>query len=171
MSEEFIFNELTDDDIQYFVDKSKVFNVSLEEAKNEKITLLSMSDETLGASQEHLDIAIYNDNKWSILDIKDKVQDYNELPLGYLVSDKDFSRILIIVRRMSTLVLDTVKEGSNSYILCIVPDKYKGISKDKALFGLLAKNQVYLDEPEESIKSQIKSKIYDRNDEILSRLF
>lgn len=171
MSEQFVFNEITNEDIENYVSISNVFNLSEEDILKEKIELASFSDERLGASEEKLDVALFYNNSWNLLDIEDKIKDYNEIPLGYILDGEVFSRVLVLIRRMSTVLVDRKKGGFNSYILCKVPDKYKSVSQDKALFGLLAKNQVYLDGSEEEIKSQIQSKIVDRNEEICSRLF
>ena len=171
MSEQFVFNKIGIGDVEEYASSSNVFNLSEEDILKEKIQITSFSDEKLGASEEKLDVAVFNDNQWSILDIEDKVKDYNEIPLGYLLEDRDFSRVLVLIRRMSTVLLDRKRDGYNSYVFCKVPEKYKNVSQDKALFGLLAKSHVYLDGSEEDIKSQIKSNIVDRNEEICSRLF
>ena len=170
-SDTFIFNKVTDEDIKRYANNSNVFNLSEKDILCEKIELVSFTDEKLGSSEEKLDLAVFSDGKWTLLDIEDKVRDYNEIPLGYLLGDTEFSRVLVIVRRMSTFIADTKKDSVSSYIFCKVPDKYKEVSKDKALFGLLAKSRVFLDESEDNIKAQIQSNIVDRNEEICSRLF
>lgn len=171
MEEVFEFNKLKDEDLSLYLEGANVFNLPEDEILKEKVELVYFTDEKFGSSKEKLDIAVYNNEKWNVLDIDDKVEGYNEIPLGYLLSDVQFSRILVIIRRMSTMVFDRKKEGFNAYILCKVPDKYRLVSQDKALFGLLAKNQVYLDCSEDEIRKQIQSNIVDRNEEICSRLF
>jgi hypothetical protein len=171
MSEQFIFNKITEDEVEEYAESSNVFNLSEDDIMKEKVILASFSDEKFGSSEEKLDIAIFNNNAWHVIDIDEKIKGYNEIPLGYVLNGKDFSRVLVLVRRMSTFIVDRKKEGYHSYVFCKVPEKYKEVSKDKALFGLLAKNQVYLDGSEDDIKSQIQSKIVERNDEICSRLF
>lgn len=171
MSEQFVFNKVTNKEAEEYASKSNVFNLSEDDIMKEKIILASFSDERFGSSEEKLDVAVFANNEWNVIDIDEMVKGYNEIPLGYVLKDRQFSRVLVLVRRMSTFIVDRKKEGYHSYVFCKVPDKYKDVSKDKALFGLLAKNQVYLDEGEDGIKSQIQSKIVERNDEICSRLF
>lgn len=168
---EFIFNPVTSNDLDKYIKESNVFNVSEEEIKSEKIVLNTFEDEKLGSSTEKLDIAVYNNGVWSWVTTEDKVSGYNEIPLGYLLEGIEYTRVLVLVRRMSTIVLDRVKDGYSCYILCKVPDKYYFVSEDKALFGLLAKNQVYLDVDADNIKSQVQSNIVDRTEEICSKLF
>lgn len=171
MEAKFEFNKITDIDLDKYVSDSNVFNMSEHDILNERIIVTSFSDETLGSAEEHLDIALFNNGKWDLLDVNDKVNTDEEITLGNLISGLEFTRVLIIIRRMSTIVLDRKKEGVNSYILCKVPEKYKDVSKDKALFGLLAKSHVYLDCTEEEIKNQIQENIFSRNEEICRRLF
>lgn len=172
MSVSFIFNKLKSEDLSFYVDKSNVFNMKRGDIEKEKILLASYSDDTLGASEEKLDIAIYRDGVWELQDIEKKIKGYNEIPLGYILpKDSDFTRILIILRRMSNMILDSVKEGFSSYIYCVADSRYHMLEEDKALFGLLAKNRIFLDVSEEEVKQQIKENITDRNAELISRLF
>lgn len=173
MSVSFIFNKITDDDLKFYVEHSNVFNMTRDSIEREKILLSSYSDESLGASEEKLDIAVYNEGVWHIQDIASKIKGYNEIPLGYILpKEEPFTRVLIILRRLSNIVLDTVKEGYSSYIYCITAsDKYQNLEEDKALFGLLAKSKIYLDMPEDDIKRQIKENITDRNSELIAKLF
>lgn len=168
---EFIFNKVTNDDLDKYIKESNVFNISEDEIKSEKIILNTFEDEKLGSSTEKLDIAVYNNGTWSWLDIDDKVSGYDEIPLGYLLDGVEYTRVLILIRRMSTIVLDRIKDGYSCYILCKVPEKYYFVSKDKALYGLLAKNHVFLDEDLQNIKSQVESNIIDKTEEICSKLF
>lgn len=172
MSVSFIFNKVTDESLEFYIKNSNVFNMTRDSIEKEKILLSSYSDESLGASEEKLDIAIYHDGEWKVQDIADKIKGYNEIPLGYILpKEGSYSRFLIILRRMSNMLLDEVKEGYSSYIYCVCPDKYKNLEEDKALFGLLAKSKIYLDVSEEDIKRQIKENITDRNTELLAKLF
>ena len=173
MAEEFVFNKVTENDIDKYVSNANVFNMSDEEIKREKVILSSFEDEKFGSSFEKLDIAVYNDGTWSWLDIDDKIEGYNEIPVGYLLEDIVYSRVLILVRRMSTMVLDTKRDGYNAYILCKMGKEFENVnlSEDRALLGLLAKSHIYLDEPIGSVREQIQQKIVDENEKICSRLF
>ena len=171
MKSEFSFNEVSLSDIEKYANSSNVFNLSEDDILKEVITLASFHDENLGSSEEKLDLAIYNNKEWKLLDIEDKIGDNNQIPLSYLLKDISFSRVLVLIRRMSSMLLDRKQTGVSSYILCKVKDKYKDVHLDKALFGLLAKSHVYLDQSESEIKEQIQKNIFDRNEEICSRLF
>ena len=65
MSEQFVFNEITNEDIVNYVSISNVFNLSEEDILKEKIELSSFSDERLGASEEKLDVALFYNNSWN----------------------------------------------------------------------------------------------------------
>ena len=171
--EEFVFNKVTKEDLETYTKDANVFNMSEEDIKKEKVILTSFEDEKLGSSQETLDIAVYNNGKWSWLDIKDKIEGYNEIPVGYVLEDIDYTRVLILVRRMSSMLLDTKRDGYSAYILCKIGKDFNlsSIEEDKALMGLLAKSHIFLDEDVDSVKQQIQTNIVDRNEEICSRLF
>ena len=171
--EEFVFNKVTEDDLETYTKDANVFNMSEEDIKKEKVILTSFEDEKLGSSQETLDIAVYNDGKWSWLDIADKIAGYNEIHIGYVLEGIDYTRVLVLVRRMSSMILDTKHDGFSSYILCKIGKDFdlSSVSEDKALMGLLAKSHIFLDEDVDSVKQQIQTNIIDRNEEICSRLF
>lgn len=171
--EEFIFNKVTEDDLNKYTKEANVFNMSEDDIKKEKIILTSFEDERLGSSKESLDIAVYNNGKWSWVDIEDKIKDYNEIPVGYLVDGLDYTRVLILIRRMSSMVLDMKRDGYNAYILCKIGDSFKNVEldKDTALLGLLAKSHICLDESIDNVKNQIQLNIVDENEKIYSRLF
>ena len=171
--EEFIFNKVTEEDLKTYTKEANVFNMSEDEIKKEKVVLTSFEDEKLGSSRETLDIAVYNNGKWSWLDIGDKVKDYNEIPVGYVLDGIEFTRVLILVRRMSSMILDMKRDGYSAYILCKIGKDFdmSVLDNDKALSGLLAKSHIFLDEGLDSVKQQIQTNIVDRNEEICSRLF
>lgn len=171
--EEFVFNKVTEEDLDRYTKDANVFNMSEDDIKKEKIILTSFEDEKLGSSRETLDIAVYNDGEWSWIDIEDKIKDYNEIPVGYVLEGIDYTRVLVLVRRMSSMLLDTKRDGYSAYILCKVGKDFDVVSlnDDKALLGLLAKSHIYLDENIDSVKQQIQTNIVERNEEICSRLF
>ena len=102
---------------------------------------------------EKLDVAVYYNGEWSILDIDDKVRGYNEIPLGYLLQGVPYEKVLVILRIMSTMLTDKVKSSVITYMYYSVSEKYRDIQYNKALFGKLAKNRVCLDDSEEMHKS------------------
>lgn len=171
--QEFIFNKVTAEDLEKYSKEANVFNMSEEDIKKEKVILTSFDDEKLGSSKESLDVAVYNNGTWEWLDIADKIEGYNEIPIGYLLDDIEYTRVLVLIRRMSSMLLDVKKDGYNTYILCKIGKDFEGIDldNDKSLLGLMAKSHIYLDESEESVKEQIQSKIVDENERIYSRLF
>lgn len=149
MSEIFTFNKLTLDEIKELVDSSYIFNKTKESIDSEKITLVSFSDERLGSSVEKLDVAVFKDGEWEILDIDKKIEGYNEIPLSYLISSVTYDKVIVVIRRMSTMLLDTKKDGITSYILSVIPEKYRSIEDNPKLLGMLAKNRISLDDSEE----------------------
>ena len=87
MKSEFSFNEVSLSDIEKYANSSNVFNLSEDDILKEVITLASFHDENLGSSEEKLDLAIYNNKEWKLLDIEDKIGDNNQIPLSYLIKD------------------------------------------------------------------------------------
>lgn len=143
---EFEFKSLTDKDIESYVKDARVFNMSRESIEKEKIVLASFSDEKLGDSEEKLDIAIFLKNKgWKLLDIDDKIKSYNEIPLGYLLQDIDYDRVLVVIRRMSNMILDKSDGNVSMFIYCVVSPEFKGIENNPSLIGSLARHRIYLD--------------------------
>jgi hypothetical protein len=159
--DEFIFNPITLEDIEELQSSSNIFNLTRDELEREKVILASFEDESLGSSKEHLDVAVFRDNSWRILDIESKIQNFNEIPIGYLIHDESCEKIMVIIRMMSSMLTDKVKSNIISYIYYIVPEKYSGISSNMSLFGNLAKNHICLDDSEETMKSLQKLGIYD----------
>lgn len=141
----FEFLALTDSDIISYEESAPVFNETDDSIRKEKIILSSFHDEKLGSSVESLDVAIYINGKWQILDIEDMIDGYNEIPLGYVLGDNDYERVMVIIRRMSSMILDKEKFGVTSYVYFKMPDRYKNLETDKSLIGRLAKHQVFLD--------------------------
>jgi hypothetical protein len=145
----FKFNPVTDEEIAEYAVSSNVFNMSKDDIEKEKIFLKSFSDEKLGSSMERLDVAVFRDDAWKLLDIEDRIEGYNEIPLGYILKDESYDKVLIILRRMSTVVLDSIKEGISTYIYFRVSDEYSSVKQNASLFGLLARNHICLDNSEE----------------------
>lgn len=159
--DQFIFNPLTIKDVEELESSSNIFNMSRVDMEKEKVTLASYEDESLGSSMENLDVAVYQDGEWHLLDIESKIQGYNEVPIGYLIDGYPCSKVMIIIRMMSSLLTDKVKSSTISYIYYIVPKKYGRVSENKALFGNLAKNHICLDDTEKTMESLKKLGIYD----------
>lgn len=169
--EEFVFNDLKQEDLQDYIDKAYVFNMSEEDILKEKIVLTSFSDESIGSAQECLDIAIFLKNEWKLLNIHDKIEGYNEIPLGYLVENTEFDRILIVIRRMSTVILDRNKESSSQFIYSKLNPIYSGITDHPELVGKFAKYQIYLDREYEDVIEDITLRFSERvKDELLQDL-
>lgn len=159
--DKFIFSPLTQKDVEELDSSSNIFNMVREDVEHEKVILASYDDENLGSSVEHLDVAVYRDNQWHILDIESKMQDFNEIPLGYLIHDEECSKVMVIIRLMSSLLTDKVKSNIISYVYYIVPKKYGSIKDNKALFGNLAKNHICLDDSEQTAESLKKLGLYE----------
>lgn len=159
LSTDFIFDELTQKDVQGYVDKAYVFNRSKEQIEKEKVVLNLFSDESLGDSVEKLDVAVkFGDGEWNLLNINDKIESYNEIPLGYLLNDIKYDKVLIILRRMSNFLYDKTTGSSNSYIYSIVRDEYKMVSKFPSLSGMLASKRIYLDKSYDELVKDIREK-------------
>ena len=145
----FEFIDLTLDDIVSYEKNSPIFNATDDSIRKEKIILTSFHDEKLGSSVESLDVALYKDGKWCILDIEDMIDGYNEIPIGYVIGDNEYERVMVIIRRMSSMVLDKEKFGATSYVYFKMPDVYRHLENDKSLIGKLAKYRVVLDGSDE----------------------
>ena len=52
-----------------------MLNTVLENILKEKIELLSFEDDSIGSSQEKLDVAVLIKNEWKLLKIDDKIKD------------------------------------------------------------------------------------------------
>lgn len=150
--EVFTFNPISLDDVVKYAEDCKVFNSLKEDIEKEKIMLASFSDEKLGSSMEKLDLAVFSNGEWKILDIDKKIEGYNEIPLGYLISSVNYDKVMVILRRMSTMVLDKVKEGISTYIYNAIPEKYRSLNGNASMIGMLAKNRISLDDSDEMYK-------------------
>ena len=145
----FSFNPISVESVEEFSKNSRVFNMTKDNIEREKVILSSFYDEKLGSAQEKLDIALFRKGKWDILDIDERISGYNEIPLGYVVSTESYDKVMVILRRMSTMVLDKVKEGISTYIYSVVPERFRDVQDNAAMLGMLAKNQICLDGSEE----------------------
>lgn len=161
----FSFNPISVEFIENISKDSKVFNMTKDKIEAEKILLTSFYDEKLGASEEKLDIAIYKDGRWEILDIEEKIEGFNEIPLGYLISSVTYDKVIVVIRRLSTMLLDTKKDGLTTYIYNVISNKYKSINDNPKLLGMLARYGICLDDSDEMYK---KLERYDTTNEIRS---
>ena len=135
---DFVFDKISDSDIEKYAEEAKVFNYTRERIDREGVMLVSFEDEKLGSSMEKLDLAVSFDKKvWTLLDIDDIIQGYNEIPLGYVTNGVEYNYLMVIVRLMSNMVLDKVHDNYHAYIYCRVDDYLKGI-EDSYFQGKLA---------------------------------
>ena len=75
MSTDFVFKELTKEDLNSFIETAYIFNRDRDFIERDKVTLNSFSDETLGDSVEKLDVAVKKgEEDWRLLDIEDKIE-------------------------------------------------------------------------------------------------
>lgn len=156
MSVDFVFDELTESDVNAYAEKAYVFNRYKKQIEIDKIILNSFSDERYGDSKEKLDVAVKNGSgRWNLLNISDKIESYNEIPLGYILSGVEYDKVLVIVRRMSSLIFDKSNVSSSSYIYSVIGDEYKNISNYPEVSGLLASNKIYLDKGFEELSKDI----------------
>ena len=162
--EDFIFDSLTLDDLIKYTSDSSVFNVTRDELKNTKIALASFSDEKLGSAVERLDVAYKVGSKWSLVDMC-KAEDYNEIPLDWLIGDiSSVSDCLVIIRRMSNMLLDKNKYSMSKYIYHVVDDKYKYITENPMIVGKLSRYGILIDGGVEDIISNIEKSVKDDYD-------
>lgn len=162
--EDFVFDSLTLDDLIKYTSDSSVFNVTRDELKNTKIALASFSDEKLGSAVERLDVAYKVGSKWSLVDMC-KAEDYNEIPLEWLIGDiSSVSDCLVIIRRMSNMLLDRNKYSMSKYIYHVVDDKYKYITENPMIVGKLSRYGVLIDGGVEDIISNIEKSVKDDYD-------
>lgn len=138
-----IFNTLSSDEIERYLKNSDVFNVSKETLLNTEIPLYSFEDEKLGYSREKIDIVIIKDNRWKLLNC-DKYDEYNIIPLSYALNNTEYDSVLIVIRRMSNMILDTVNGNVTSTIYNVMPNKYKKLETMPTLSVTLAKNKIYV---------------------------
>lgn len=168
MGVDFVFNDLTDADVEKFAKEAYVFNRDKESIEKDKIILNSFSDEDLGDSVEKLDIAVkVGDKRWNLLKVNDKIEGYNEIPVGYLLSDTEYDKVLIIIRRMSNFLYDKSSTSSNSFIYSVVRDEYKDIVNHSDISGLLASKKIYLDKDFKELSEDIKQRFDEVNANII----
>ena len=143
----FQFNPISVNFVKGLESSSNVFNITRCNLEKEKVLLAFFEDEKLGSSAERLDVAIGMNEEWSVLDIEDKVEGYNEIPLGYILSGAEYDKVMVILRRMSNMVLDKKKEGITHYIYNILPDIYEDLPNK--FYGFLASNKICIDGSED----------------------
>lgn len=159
MSVDFVFDELTESDVNSYAEKAYVFNRYKKQIEVDKVLLTSFSDEQYGDSEEKLDVAVKTgDEGWRLLNISDKIESYNEIPIGYLLSGVEYDKVLVIIRRMSSLIFDKSNVSSSSYIYSVIGDEYKNISNYPEVSGLLASNKIYLDKRFEELSKDIRDR-------------
>ena len=153
--EEFIFNDLTPEDIQSYESDAYVFNVSPEDFNNERVVLMGFEDDRLGKSVEHVDIAVKEgkDSEWVLLDIQDRVDDS-----GDIVDTSKYCQALIILRRMSSLLIDKEKYNSSCHIISKLSGDFTNSSLSASDCGILASNQVYLDNSFDDVLQGVRSR-------------
>ena len=172
MSEAFVFDSIDPDNLESFIKSAFVFNYPKDMILGEVITLSAYESEELGSSIEHLDVFVYSDGKWQFIpNLQERVAGVTTIHLCELIQDVDFTRVLIIVRRLSSFVFDKKDSNFVAYVLCKCLPEYDQIHLDRPLFGLLAKSQVYLDRPNDDVRKQIEEKVINRDKEICDRLF
>ena len=163
----FIFKRITKNDLIEYGKSSRVYNMTLEEIKSDKIFLTEFHDEMLGDSVEDLTVAIsksYHGNSWTKLNIREKIDGYNEIPLGYLLDGISFKRVLIIIRRMSNMILDRKIGNSSTSIYSLMDDKYKNLSKDRVLIGKLAQYRIFVHGNLNTVKKHVRDSVSDQYD-------
>jgi len=162
--EDFVFDSLTLDDLIRYTSDSSVFNVTRDELKNTKIVLASFSDDKLGSAVERLDVAYKVGSKWSLVDMC-KTENYNEIPLDWLVGDiNSVSDCLVIIRRMSNMLLDKNKYSMSKYIYHVVDDKYKYITENPMIVGKLSRYGILIDGDVDDIIKDIENNVKDSYD-------
>lgn len=155
----FVFNKLTQKDIEKYADKAYVFNKERSGIMKEKVLLGSVSDDRFGSSEEKLDVAVReNGMNWELLDIEDKIKGYNEIPLGYVINDEDFDEVLVIIRRMSNFAFDEKNHSDTSYIYTVMNDEYKNLPMFPAVSGMLAANKIRLNKDFDSVRKDVEKR-------------
>lgn len=162
--DDFVFDSLTLDDLIKYTSESSVFNVTRDDLKNTKITLASFSDDKLGSAVERLDVAYKVGSRWSLVDMR-KAEDFNEVPLEWLICDIDsVSDCLVIIRRMSNMLLDKNKYSMSKYIYHVVDDKYKYITENPMIVGKLSRYGILIDGGVDDIIKDIENNVKDSYD-------
>ena len=162
--DDFVFDSLTLEDLIKYTSDSSVFNVTRDELRNTKIVLASFSDEKLGSAVERLDVAYKVGSKWSLVDMC-KAENYNEIPLEWLIGDiSSVSDCLVIIRRMSNMLLDKNKYSMSKYIYHVVDDKYKYITENPMIVGKLSRYGILVDGDVGDIIENIENSVKDSYD-------
>lgn len=138
-----VFNQISDDEIERYLSASNVFNIDYKSLMDTHIYLYSFEDERLGYSKEKLDVVLLKDGEYELLD-SSPFDDYTDIPLSFLLSNENFDSVLVVIRRMSNVILDTVSGNVTSYIYNVMPDKFSDIKNNNTLSVTLAKNKVYI---------------------------
>lgn len=157
---DFVFDELQVRDVIEYANNAAIFNYTRDRIDKEKVTLVSFDDEKLGSSTEKLDLAVCDKfGYWSILDIEDDIKGYNEIPLGYVTKGIDYKFLLVVIRAMSNMVLDKVRDSVKAYMYCKVEDFLSGI-EDSIFQGTLAKDRICLNGTLEEVNERVKELDY-----------
>lgn len=144
------------------LDGLRIFNITRSLLLKEKVELISFEDERLGSSKEILHIFIRKGGEeiWDSLDIKDKIEGYNEIPLGYILGDiDDYSDVMVYIQRESSVLLDRVSKGATVYSYHIVSDKYERLCSDMSIVGALASKSITLEDDIDKTYNQIREKM------------
>lgn len=149
------FSPIKQKELENYASSAYVFNTSRENILKEVIRTASFSDERLGSSDEDVTVAIAtNKGKWRVLPLTNHS---GEIVLQDVLENKRFSKVLVIVRRMSSMVLDKVKSNFSCYILSSVHKDFAKIDIPKyaSIKGELAKNRIYLNIPFKEVKIRL----------------
>lgn len=140
----FVFKELSKDDLLEYEKSAKVFNVKREDIENEEISLVSFFDDKFGSSKEDLCIAVSLNGSNFELVRKDFYSDYDYVKLLDVLDGVKYDRVLVIIRRMSNMIFDKVRSSVSCYIYSIINKDFENCVIPKNIVGVLAKNVVYL---------------------------
>ena len=156
---DFAFNDISSVDLGRFVNNSKVFNTTRDKLGKEVIFTTFFEDDRLGSSIERVDIAVYNNGNWSLLDFDyvSKFLSDGSVSLSAILAGYSYDRVLVITRRMSNLIIDKVSFNEDSFILSIVSSGFEGVVNSGSLIGKLAKLRIYLNGTLDDVISSIKN--------------
>lgn len=147
----FVFKELSKDDLSEYEKSAKVFNVKKEDIERETISLVSFFDEKFGSSKENVCIATsFNGSDFEVVK-KDFYSDYDYIELSDVLSGIKYDRVLIVIRRMSNMILDKVSSSVSCYIYSVIHKDFDKCVIPKNIIGILAKNVVYLSKNLENV--------------------
>ena len=140
----FIFKELSKEDLAEYAKSAKVFNYKREDIENEEVVLVSFYDEKFGSSKEDLCIAVSLNGSDFELVKKDFYADSDYVRLSDVLRGIEYDKVMVIVRRMSNMILDKVRSSASCYIYSVLHDDFKNCVISINIVGILAKNVVYL---------------------------